>query len=440
MFAHGQLSMAASSVSRGRPGLHHHVGVSSPPARVLLLTHAIAPDRMGGLERYCRELARGLSRIGADVVLQARRVDPDSPEREIDEDGVEIVRFATPSKRDPTYALSYPLAAVRATRRILARERGQRLVHSHFPLPGSVLAFAGDPYLHTFHAPVYRELLSEHRNSYFLPAPARRGARRVTRALEARVVRRAEEVVVLSDFMGSEARTLGLTPDRLRLVPGGVDTERFAPGAPSRHPWAGHDGPLLFTARRLVPRTGVDELIDAFKTVAERFPAARLAIAGRGSLEAELRERVTALGLGDRVALLGWITDEDLVGWYRAADLVVMPTQELEGFGLTTAEALACGTPVVGTPVGATPEVLRRLDPSLVSRDRGADAIAAAIIELLTRTDRLAALAADARAAVHPELSWGHVVDQHLALYERFSAETSGFGPRRQRDRPRDED
>ena len=93
------------------------------------------------------------------------------------------------------------------------------------------------------------------------------------------------------------------------------------------------------------------------------LPRARLAIAGTGSSDSSLREQVTHLALEDRVRFVGRISDSDLVNSYRTADLVVMPSQALEGFGLTTAEALACGTPVVGTPIGATPELLAGIDP-----------------------------------------------------------------------------
>jgi glycosyltransferase involved in cell wall biosynthesis len=207
------------------------------------------------------------------------------------------------------------------------------------------------------------------------------------------------------------------------LLPGGVDTEAFRPGAPVGDPWASGPGPLLFAARRFVPRTGVVELVEACAAIAAQRPDVRVAIAGGGPLEADVRARIGGLGLQDRVRLLGWVSDAELVGWYRAADLAVLPTQELEGFGLATAEAMACGTPVVGTPAGATPEVLRRLDAALVTRDPSPGAIADAVLALLADPGRLAGLAARARAAVHPELGWGTVVDRHLELYERHEHE-----------------
>ncbi len=87
-------------------------------------------------------------------------------------------------------------------------------------------------------------------------------------------------------------------------------------------------------------------------------------------LRPEVEAEVARLGLGDAVTLTGRIDDNALVRHYQAADLFALPTQAYEGFGMVTLEALACGTPVVGTPVGATPEIpVAPLDPALVSRD-----------------------------------------------------------------------
>jgi glycosyltransferase involved in cell wall biosynthesis len=87
------------------------------------------------------------------------------------------------------------------------------------------------------------------------------------------------------------------------------------------------------------------------------------------------------------VQLLGLVPDDELRDWYRAADIFVLPTVELEGFGMVTIEALACGTPVVGTPVGATPELLTRLDPRLLAESSAPPDIAAAIRRTLRMLD-----------------------------------------------------
>jgi glycosyltransferase involved in cell wall biosynthesis len=92
-----------------------------------------------------------------------------------------------------------------------------------------------------------------------------------------------------------------------------------------------------------------------------------LLIAGKGPIFNELNSKVVAHGLEKQVRFLGYIDDEDLVKYYAASDLVVVPSRSLEGFGLITIESLSVGTPVVGTPIGGTREILEHLDQRLLT-------------------------------------------------------------------------
>jgi glycosyltransferase involved in cell wall biosynthesis len=128
---------------------------------------------------------------------------------------------------------------------------------------------------------------------------------------------------------------------------------------------------------------GIDELMRALV----RIPTARLAVIGTGASERQLRQLAQRLGVGGRTRFLGRVPDGDLRTWYAAAAAVVMPTAAYEEFGLVTAEALACATPIVATPIGASPELLRPLDPRLVAASARAEAIAAAITGALSRRE-----------------------------------------------------
>ncbi len=84
---------------------------------------------------------------------------------------------------------------------------------------------------------------------------------------------------------------------------------------------------------------------------------------------------------------LGFIPDNELPLYYQSSDGFVLPTRELEGFGLVAVEALACGTPVLGTPVGAIPEILGDLQPDLLFEGIGPEAIARGILKHLERAE-----------------------------------------------------
>jgi glycosyltransferase involved in cell wall biosynthesis len=107
-------------------------------------------------------------------------------------------------------------------------------------------------------------------------------------------------------------------------------------------------------------------------------------IAGDGPIRAELERQVASLGLEQDVRLLGFVPDAELPMAYRSADLTVVPSVALEGFGLVVAESLAAGTPCLVTPVGGLPEAVSGLSPALVLRATGAEAIAEGISGALT--------------------------------------------------------
>lgn len=413
--------------SRSDTGCNGAGGADLSAIKLLMLTTAIMPDRIGGLERYVRELSDALARAGTDVMIVTRRLSTEDPELERTDDGVIIARYRTPEKSNRAYALGYPAAALKATAAAIRRMGRERIVHTHFPLHGLGAVACHAPFIHTFHAPVHREVLAEHQRSYPLPTAMRGLMRESVRVVEQVVVRRPRTLITLSRFMANEAVALGAAPQDMVRIPGGIDTARFCPGEPigGERAWRG-SGPLLFTARRFVPRTGVLELVRAMPEVCRAVPGARLAIAGRGPLEPRIREAIAALGLQRDIRLLGWVSEDDLVRWLRTADLVVIPTQELEGFGLATAEALGCGTPVVGTPAGATAELLEQLDSSLLTRDATPAAIASTLTEHLLCRERLRELASRARAVVHPSMAWAHVANEHLALYAQLGHNNRG--------------
>ena len=383
---------------------------------VVMVTNNALEDKVGGHERYVRELAGTLVGRGHRVTLVAKRWSADQPARDLRPDGVVIERYPVPAKSNPLFAVLYPLCVLRGVARSL-RAHPTGVVHAHMGLPALGPALRRIPFVFTFHAPVWRELLSERQGTYILPAPAQRTFVGALRAVEGFVARRSAATVVLSEFMRAELGLLDEATARTAyLIPGGIDADRFSPDGDVRQ---ANSPVTLFTARRLTPRTGVDELIRAMPLIREQVPGAQLKVAGTGPQRQQLDELVSALRMDTSIEFLGRVSDDDLVRRYRQASLVVLPTRELEGFGLTTAEALACGAAVVGTPAGATPELLRPLDPDLVATDVSARAIATAVVALVSDPERLARIRARARATVLPSLSWDAVADRYLELYSQ---------------------
>jgi glycosyltransferase involved in cell wall biosynthesis len=145
---------------------------------------------------------------------------------------------------------------------------------------------------------------------------------------------------------------------------------------------------------------GVEELLRAVSVLVREGVRVNVAIAGVGMLESQLRALAATLGLDGHVRFLGRVPDGDLPGLYAAADLFVLPTIAYEGFGMATVEALAAGTPVVGTAIGATPEILGPLGRGLISPTAEPGQLAATIRHALESVSpELRALCADYASA-----------------------------------------
>jgi glycosyltransferase involved in cell wall biosynthesis len=273
------------------------------------------------------------------------------------------------------------LRALRSASRAWLREHPDAVVVSHFAMHAfPVLSQLGThPFVVHFQGPWGAE--SHVEGAGALSVLARE-------MVERRVYRRADRAIVLSAaFRDVLAREYRVPMDRIHVIPGGVDVDRFAIAASPSDcrrtlGWPA-DRPIVLCVRRLVRRVGVDTLVDAANVLRARVPDALVLVAGTGPLRAELEARVAALGLEQHVRFLGFLPDEDLPTAYRAADLTVVPTAALEGFGLVTVESLAAGTPCVVTPVGGLTDVITPIAPQLVTDTPSAGDIGALLAAAL---------------------------------------------------------
>ncbi len=399
--------------------------------KLVLLGEVSAAAVIGGAERVLREQALGLRRLGHRVELVVRQPAGEALSQVAVGDLVER-RYRVSRLNEPAFVLSSLSRSVRAFDQ--ARDHGNMdavIIHQSLAGLGPLLRRRRQArgWVYLCLSLSHEEYLTR-RQPEERPVERMRGVlnARIRRWIERAVMHRCERVVVLSDFMRRRVIEFhGMAEHKLRMVPGAADPVRFSP--PRDPADVRHDLKLplnkvvLFTVRNLVPRMGLDNLLQAIAALDEEGRDLILLIGGEGPLRPALDERIRELGLADQVHLLGFIPEDTLSRYYQAADLVVMPTQQLEGFGLVTVEALACGTPVLGTPVGAIPEVLARVDPVLVTEGPDARSLAAGIRRILRRfRDRPGEqkrLSLRGRALVESDYTW----ERHVRELERVLRE-----------------
>lgn len=241
----------------------------------------------------------------------------------------------------------------------------------------------------------------------------------------ARILAAADIVFANSRDTRDRLARLGVAPERVRLLPPGVDAERFRPreaggadggagGEASGGADAATDGAArpatLLTVGRYAARKGVADVLRVLPRVAERRDV-RFVIAGREQ-EENLAPLVAELGLEDRVRFAGEVTPDDLPALYRSADLFVMPSREdettgsVEGFGIVFLEAAASGIPSIGGRSGGMADAIVDGETGYLVTPGDLDEIADRITRLLTDDDLRAQLGRAGRARVLTEFTW----------------------------------
>lgn len=401
--------------------------------RILIATDVDPDDVSSGAERVLAEETRELLHRGHQITIISRCTRADKVGVS-DHNGLRIARFHAPEGRGIRDLWRTLAAAETAVEHALQRQIPD-LLYIQQPLTGFGVmrssAARRVPAVFLFHSPwseEYRIRALERRAPLADPNATRPtlpefAQMKLRTALSRAVLRQCVQIRVLSDFMAEQCRSrYGIPLTRLSLIPGAMDADRFAP-EPNREAIRSRlgvhgDAPLLFTLRGLEARMGLGNLLEAMRFIIDCEPNAVCVIGGTGPLGPALARRADELHLGDNVKFAGFIPDADLPSYYSAADLFVLPTAALEGFGLVTVEAMACGTPVLGTPVGATPEILLGFDPAFISPDASPNGIATGVLNALQRVREDPQIRERCREYVQANYTWSIIADrlEHLFM------------------------
>jgi len=383
--------------------------VAAGPAPTIIETIQLGSEWIsesaGGLSRYYSELVQELPKLGVGVrglVVGSKRV--------ATETGGAVHPFAPLGSSLPTR-----LAGVRASVRRAFAECPDALFVSHFPLYAAPCLDLqrGRPLAVHFQGPWSAESGIEGDG---------RLATRAKHWTESQVYKRAARLIVLSRaFARLLEERYDVPAERIRVIPGAVNTRRFLPtrsrGDARRALGWPTDRPIVLVVRRLVRRMGLENLLAAVRLAKGSVPDVLVIIAGTGPLSDELKQRAQAEGLSSNVRFTGYLPEADLPAAYRAADLSVVPSVALEGFGLIVAESLAAGTPALVTNVGGLPETIEELAPQCIVHEAGVRPLAAMLVDALRGTLPLPPLAECIRHA-QTHFDWsvvtGRVRDTYL--------------------------
>jgi glycosyltransferase involved in cell wall biosynthesis len=404
--------------------------------KVLFVADVNLGDPASGSERVLYHQVLGLAKKDMDVFAITRQHGHFLPYRRNVNGLAEEACYCAPT--DDTFRFFWPL--LREPSKLYGlflRDGPFQAAVCHHPFTYFSLLFMKKlrkiPSVHVFHSPTHQEyfLIHEGRSLLrnFLPIKARW-------LIERYCLKRSTRVMVLSQYMKQEIVDIyGLPRDKIVVNPGGVDLAYFQPPqnrvATKRRLGFPAGKIHLLTIRNLEPRMGLDNLLKSINILKKKHLGIHLIMGGEGTERQTLENLVRQYGMSEEVTMTGFIPSETMPEFYGAADFFILPTRKLEGFGLVTVESMACGTPVLGTPVGGTKEILGQFDPQFLFEDCSPEAISegiqVAVSEYLTKKRRYDELRLRCREFAARNYSWERHIKQLASMLDDLDTPDNCF-------------
>lgn len=292
----------------------------------------------------------------------------------------------------------------------LIRKMNPDIIHAHSIVDISLLgAFSGfHPFVVT---PWGSEILIEPKKS------------KVSRWIVKYVLKRADLITCDAEHIQEPLVQLGADPPKINLIYFGVDIRKFRLGQREgklSEELGIIDSPTIASFRRLDPDCDVASLITAIPLVLREVPKAKFIIAGKGSEEANLEELAKSLGVSDSISFLGWISNDELPRYLASADVYVSTALSDAGIAASTAEAMACGLPVIITDFGDNRKWVKDGENGYIIPPKAPETLASRIIYLLQNEDTRRRFGQLNRQVIEERNNWEKEMGKMGKLYENL--------------------
>ncbi|CAM2993866.1 glycosyl transferase family 1 [Mycobacterium intermedium] len=412
--------------------------------RIALLSYR-SKTHCGGQGVYVRQLSRGLVDLGHEVEVFSGQPYPellDPRVRLTEVPSLDLYREPDPFRvpwpseiRDSIdllelgtmWTAGFPeprTFALRAARVLANRGRDFDVVHDNQCLGTGLLTIAGRgmPVVATVHHPITRDRALDIAAAPWWRKPL------VHRwygfsTMQKKVARQIPDLLTVSSSSAADIVTdFGVSPDQLHVVPLGVNTELFQPGAAPRQP-----GRIIAIASADTPLKGVSTLLHAIARLRVNHDI-ELRLVAKVEPNGPTEKLIAELGVSDIVHISSGLSDAELAALFASAEVACIPSL-YEGFSLPAVEAMASGTPIVASRVGALPEVVGT-DGACAELVPPADvaALTHALGDLLDSPEKRRRLGSAGRTRAVNVFSWDAVAAQTVQVYERAIARKSTTG------------
>ncbi len=414
---------------------------SRRPLRVAWLIYRGNPH-CGGQGVYTRYLAREVTELGHHVEVLSGQPWPelDHPEQLVKVPSLDLYRSSNPFRvpwpwefRDATDLKEFAIMcgagfpepytfSLRARKLLAGRRNDFDLIHDNQCLGRGLLGMMDDgfPVAATLHHPITvdRDLDMEHATSAWKRFTLRRWYAFLE--MQMKVARQIPRLITVSESSrGDIVEQMGVSRDRLHIVPVGVDQASFRP-MPNVQRVTGR---IMTTASADVPMKGLVPLLESLAKLRVERPDAHLVVIGKQKTKSKIPAVLDRLGLQDAVTFVSGVPQERIVELYAEAQVAVVPSL-YEGFSLPAIEAMACGVPLVATTGGALPEVVG--DAALTVPTNDPSALAIAIDQMLGDPELRARLGEAGRDRVLDRFTWKRSAEGMIENWYQLLDERNG--------------
>jgi len=372
-----------------------------------MLSWEYPPLVVGGIAAHVDGLARAMTRAGHEVVVFSLH-HPNVGDDEVVE-GVRVLRANTDLPWLPDDDMVARMASANHQLTQLAARLGRwkpQVVHAHDWL----VAWSADTLKALWNVPLVATIHATERGRHGGYVP--QGPPAEINSIEWWLTYQAREVIACSRFMVNEVLDgFELPPEKVHLVPNGVDTQHWHAGEPAARE------PLVVAWGRIQYEKGFQVLARAIAHLRYQVPGIRCVIAGRGGYLAELQSQIDVEGVGDLVHLAGFVPDDELRALLRRAGCVVIPSL-YEPFGIVALEGMAAGAPTIVARTGGLAEIVEGTQAALLFEPGSHVELAARIREVLGNDHLAATMRTKAASLLAEKYTWDAIAASTLGVYK----------------------
>jgi len=388
--------------------------------RILMLSWEYPPKTVGGLANHVYNLSKGLVDMGHEVHVITSEYGEEIKEHV--EEGVFVHRAAPYNIETDDFTkwvMHLNFSMIEEGIRLVNKFGGFDIVHAHDWLS----LYSGKAIKGIFNVPM---VCTIHATEYGRNGGIRTDMQRYISSAEWLLTYESWKVIACSDYMKNEIRNVFNVPEeKIWVIPNGVDGEsfnlKFDYGSFRRN-YALDEEKIVFYVGRHVYEKGIHLLIEAAPGILREYSNTKFVIAGKGPMTEELKNRVRALGIAEKVMFTGYMSDETRNKLYKVANAAVFPSL-YEPFGIVALEAMAAECPVIVSDTGGLGEIITHKYNGMKILTGVVDSVRDNIVEIL-RDEQLADyVKKNAIKDVYVKYTWNKIAEHTALIYERVKEE-----------------